>query len=981
MYQIVFLWFLIIFLITIPAAAAPGILADSPLAITRQAPPTILAWIDNSPPNIPLAQRLLEDLLYQPGGLADGTALALTTSNSRGEGITVTQLAEPLDEKRRTVLQRTVSQLVPATNPGPIPAEALQDLGRYLVEGVNQAITLVPGSDISPAYTLFDHAPSYPASASSPVRYTCGKHFALLISGGYQGNRQDDRPTSTALRDYAQRYRASPGGPWLDDIAWALAQLDLRPDLSGTLAPLELIPLGVDTAAQSDGTLQQALGPKGGYFAESGNGGSSTSSASGAVLARLYQDSHDTRSTGWYSLATPLFAFTLGADLATLSDAQLARYLVIRPFFNPSTWQGDLKAYPLQRDGRISTASLYSATQYLDQTDPSLPGQRHLYTYQRRLGSPAQAVPFRWENLTLFQQQDLSTSPSGVLDGNGPNRLATLRGENSQRLSRLGDMVNSDPIFTGSPSISYPTTPPFPPTRPDKGAGLVYVGANDGWFHAFDLALPRPAGRTLPLLGEVFGYLPEALYATEARRGLHHLTDPTYPRHHRFYVDGSPGAGPAYLAGRWTWVVASGLGNGGTGLFALDDTGVAAGLTDPTAQAVLWEFNATDHPDIGHIHGPPSIVPLCKTARQIGHCPLGQLGWFVVTGNGYNPELHWGNPTRGQAGLVLLDIQGGADGEWSPEDYRFVATGVGQVVANDCHHPHSQCNGLSTPVVVDVDGDSVGDLAYAGDVQGNLWAFDLRDTRSPPPPRRLFIGDYRHPLIQRPEAVLNWQNTAAPTLDQPNLLVLFASGQYLTALDKTDRVPQALYQLWDHGQTEPIYADQLPSVLLTTTMKGRVLNESFVSYQGDKPDPGCRVVLSPGERVIRPPTLRGDEVYFTTLIPADSQTGQYCGFDVEDSISNVIAIHQGTCGSPSPQFDLNHNNFWHDDPNESSKDLPVDLPLISGFTGVQLLNNQLVNAASTEAGIIQQTPVALIPGDKNGVYSWREIEIKERLRQ
>ncbi|MCO6728935.1 pilus assembly protein, partial [Streptomyces sp. CHA16] len=37
-------------------------------------------------------------------------------------------------------------------------------------------------------------------------------------------------------------------------------------------------------------------------------------------------------------------------------------------------------------------------------------------------------------------------------------------------------------------------------------------------------------------------------------------------------------------------------------------------------------------------------------------------------------------------------------------------------------------NGLSSPFVADVDGDLIADYAYAGDLHGNLWRFDLIGT-------------------------------------------------------------------------------------------------------------------------------------------------------------------------------------------------------------------------------------------------------------
>ena len=39
-------------------------------------------------------------------------------------------------------------------------------------------------------------------------------------------------------------------------------------------------------------------------------------------------------------------------------------------------------------------------------------------------------------------------------------------------------------------------------------------------------------------------------------------------------------------------------------------------------------------------------------------------------------------------------------------------------------------NGLSTPAVIDTDGDGLADRAYAGDLKGNMWAFDLSGTNA-----------------------------------------------------------------------------------------------------------------------------------------------------------------------------------------------------------------------------------------------------------
>ncbi len=75
----------------------------------------------------------------------------------------------------------------------------------------------------------------------------------------------------------------------------------------------------------------------------------------------------------------------------------------------------------------------------------------------------------------------------------------------------------------------------------------------------------------------------------------------------------------------------------------------------------------------------------------------------MVVGNGYN------NTGSGRAKLFVLNAETGAL-------IAKIDTGVGSV-ANP--------NGLSTPAVIDLDGNGTADYAYAGDLRGNIWKFDL----------------------------------------------------------------------------------------------------------------------------------------------------------------------------------------------------------------------------------------------------------------
>lgn len=78
--------------------------------------------------------------------------------------------------------------------------------------------------------------------------------------------------------------------------------------------------------------------------------------------------------------------------------------------------------------------------------------------------------------------------------------------------------------------------------------------------------------------------------------------------------------------------------------------------------------------------------------------------WAVVTGNGYDST----NKNNGKAALLIIDMETGKLTK------SLEVTGAEGVA-----------NGLSTPKLADFNADGVADFAYAGDLQGNLWRFNL----------------------------------------------------------------------------------------------------------------------------------------------------------------------------------------------------------------------------------------------------------------
>src|SRR2546430_4966281 len=109
-----------------------------------------------------------------------------------------------------------------------------------------------------------------------------------------------------------------------------------------------------------------------------------------------------------------------------------------------------------------------------------------------------------------------------------------------------------------------------------------------------------------------------------------------------------------------------------------------------------------------------------------------------------------------------------------------------------------KCIAFASPV--DLDGDHITDYVYAGDLQGNLWRFDLTDsseTNWALTPGPLFKTAAGQPITTGIVAA-----SGAPSSGmQQYLMLLFGTGQK-TALTNTNPAiyatgTQALYGVWD----------------------------------------------------------------------------------------------------------------------------------------------------------------------------------------
>jgi type IV pilus assembly protein PilY1 len=527
--------------------------------------------------------------------------------------------------------------------------------------------------------------------------------------------------------------------------------------------------------------------------------------------------------------------------------------------FDPRDWSGQLLAFDIGLTGTVSDTPSWDAGEVINgQTAAG----RKIVTYSRDSND---GIPFTWtaiDGLTDTTQADfLDTDPAtGLADGRGSDRVDFLRGDTSitdfrSRSSKLGDIVNSGPFYVGAPGAGYPdaTYTQFMTDNEDRDP-ILYVGANDGMLHGFDADTGE----------ERIAYVPEAVY-----ENLNQLTDPDYA--HRYFVDGSVLSADVELGtDDWKTIVAGGLNGGGRGYYALDVTDPSL-FADPSANAaglVLWEYTHEDDPDLGFTYNQPPINFATRQSAQIAK--MNNEAWAIIVGNGYN------STGTGTASLFVLFIAAGADGSWDTGDVVKIDTGAGTLVDIDSDGTGDiASNGLSTPMPEDIDGDGDVDIAYAGDLEGNVWKFDLTDTS----PSNWGVARLYTPFDGSGDLDPQPITTAPLVVPHPDggYMVGFGTGKYLEVNDggAGDTGVQSLYGIWDNngsgGVTSVVRRTDLVEQEISVETAGtgvsyRVLTDNPVDYSTVR---GWYVDLpSAGERVAFNPIARTQRFIFATQIPS-----------------------------------------------------------------------------------------------------------------
>ncbi len=655
---------------------------------------------------------------------------------------------------------------------------------------------------------------------------------------------------------------------------------------------------------------------------------------------------------------------TATAAAVSINSAKLTtNTIVYLAEFNTNGWQGDLKAFRIRTDaegvplpsGELEASPAWRAAQQLNArniaTDP-----RVIMTHDGSEG-----VQFEWSNLSTSQKRDLRTNPSGGLDNNtvGMARLDYLKGSQDdegtgnffrERLSLLADMVNSGPVFVGKPDLRWPDTAPFPDAPGQRYSEfkngpdalrkeMVYAGSNGGFMHGFDANTGR----------EDLAYVANNLFSENANEGLHYLTDQNYI--HKYYNDLTPTVSDVYDGTGWQTVLISGQRGGGRGIFALDVTNPGK-FTDSDTDAedvVMWEFSDADDPNLGFTYSRP----------QIGLANDGS--WVAIFSSGYNDTGVDGLPR-----LYILKINQGASGWVEGGSYEAISLPAGYGSPGDR-------NGLASPALADIDGNGTIDRAYAGDLRGNMWVFDLSDENDSNNwdlayNQPLFTTDGGEPITAQPTLSKHPTVTNDGSND-PNVMVFFGSGQYLVNGDKTSTDDNHFHGVWDRGDSGRTTTHLQEQTFQTgfTDINGnsvRVLSRNPVDYTGGSQWGWFFELPDTGERSVTRPVVRGDVVFFNTFVP-ETIPCSYGGYGFRMAVDIING------GSPeNPTFDVDQDTEIDDD--DRATDGSGNISTVVGLRQEGFLPEPVfIEDISYTAEVPGK--VAKLKNIPKGRFSWQEL--------
>jgi hypothetical protein len=399
------------------------------------------------------------------------------------------------------------------------------------------------------------------------------------------------------------------------------------------------------------------------------------------------------------------------------NDGSIKNYIIGSSFYYPG-WQGHLRAYDVSSMTPVN--SPYSVLRTITQSNLSSPtGRNILVSGVNIIWDAGQLLSVRSADDrkiytaipsgsgTRLTRVDFTASNADTLgpiikDVNNDNAglINFVRG--AGRDWKLGDSNHSNPIVVGPPQENASTMgsgyQSFKDTWQNR-AKVVYIGANDGMLHCFDVVTGAELWAFIP-----YNLLPKLrnMCSINPNTGQRTFTRDTY-------VDGSPTTADVYIdangdgSKEWITILICGQAQGkgstiGSGLnyyFALD-------VTDPNNPQPLWKFTDSG---MGETWSVPAIGKVLKG---------GNTTWVGFVGSGYDNDP---NNVVGNT-FYAFDLETGTS-FWSFSD-SGVDTRVKEGFTWDIQNAF-----VGSPSLIDIDQDGRVDRVYFADLDGRVWRADV----------------------------------------------------------------------------------------------------------------------------------------------------------------------------------------------------------------------------------------------------------------
>ena len=772
-------------------------------------------------PKLEVAKGIVKSFINTTGGVRFG---AMIFNNN--EGGRILRQVRDMTDANRSDLTSAIDGLSASTWT-PL-AETLYEAGLYF----------------KGASSYFNSGTSY----TSPIQYYCQKNYVILVTDGL--STKDRNPIlGTAIGDrdgdgkepggaHEEPYE-DEGSDYLDDVAKYLHETDLRSDLQKT-QNLTIYTIGFTI---SSSLLERAASHGGGKYFYSQNAQD--------FIAALQQiiDEILSKSTSYVAPVVPI------SQMEKTSAGDRMYLAMFKPTMK-TFWKGNIKKYGIatqntetlgigeiigsngmqvmDSENKINEGAISFWSSGADGAEVEKGGvgdilqkrtsARNIYTY---LGSNVNLT----DSSNAFTLANGAVTPSllglDVTDTTGRNNVINfIHGFDAYDENGNGNHGEKREWILGAFIHSRPFVLHY-----DDVNSVIFAGANDGMFHAFDDASGN----------ELWAFIPPSLL-----QNLKNLDGETI----EFSVDGSPkiyierdDEGTLLKA-----ILIFGLRRGGNRYMALD-------ITNRLSPKLLWEISPSvpGYEELGQSWSAPQLSKIQYGAGE---------KWVAVISGGYDDNQDnlpvAANDTKGRAVYVVDVLTGGLIWSYSYAKNSAMSSCIPSDIAR-----------------VDINGDGKIDRLYVGDIGGRIWRFDIGDPDVNTWTGKMIFrsntvsGDQRK-IFYPPDVTLekdsgNYEMLFFGTGDREhpkatsnvNRLYAVKDKNPGAALTETDLVDVTLDLLQDPNTSE---ADKTAMMNSLTTKGGWfiVLNENV------------------GEKSLSSPVVFFGVVYYTSFTPTSGSEADIC---------------------------------------------------------------------------------------------------------